>query len=398
MMSEALDHANEFLAAYYRVDSDTLLAPVDPVRPAGDALRGTPEWLAIRRARESDDATLPLGAWTHDLKRAAWDQVASATLDALSHRSKDLQLAVWLAEALLHEHGFAGLAAGIAVLDALCECYWDVAYPLPVATGYEHRANLFRWLNEKLVVPARLVPITAAGEAGRAYAWADCERYRRRQTATADAYAANERTSTADSGDDFDAADFTHALRATSDDALLDSHAELGQASCALLNLAATLDECFGEDAPGVGALRGQLEQIRGFVTAELHQRNVAIPSNVDETEDAATGESFAIGYESGGAPAQRSDDQRDWAEDYGAPSVQASGLGRAGVYAQLAAAAAELVRLEPHSPVPYLIQRAIEWGGLNTTQLYDELFIKRQGQLNIFELVGLTLPSAQDA
>ncbi|CAB3770186.1 type VI secretion system protein TssA [Paraburkholderia humisilvae] len=400
-MSTPLDFAKDFFATRYGLDGAALFAPIEPDEPAGRLLRGTPEWLAIRRARECDDSTLPLGAWVRDLKHAAWDQVAAATLDALANRSKDLQLAIWLVEALLHEHGFAGLAAGVAVLDALTARYWDLAYPQPAGNDVEHRANLFRWLNDKLVVPAKLVPITAPDGEGRAYSWADCERTRLRERVAAGSQNERERGSDGDPDDDRDAAGFMRAVRATPDDAWQCLHADLEQAGEALLDLGVTLDRLFGDDAPGVGALRNQIEQIEAFVAAELRQRGVTIQA--DET----AADTAAIGYESGSAHRVDYGNARDDADDAGGQYGQSyadarlaggAPLSRARAYAQLAAAAAELVRLEPHSPVPYLIQRAIEWGQLNTTQLYEEVFIKRQGQLNIFELVGLTVERTENA
>lgn len=49
-------------------------------------------------------------------------------------------------------------------------------------------------------------------------------------------------------------------------------------------------------------------------------------------------------------------------------------------------------MRDDPHSPVPYLILKGIEWGNLNTAELYQELFVQYQGQLNIFEILGLEI------
>ena len=62
----------------------------------------------------------------------------------------------------------------------------------------------------------------------------------------------------------------------------------------------------------------------------------------------------------------------------------------RADAYARLAEAADYLMHLEPHSPAPYLVQRAVEWGNLNTAELYHEVFVKFAGQLSIFELLGI--------
>jgi type VI secretion system protein ImpA len=53
-------------------------------------------------------------------------------------------------------------------------------------------------------------------------------------------------------------------------------------------------------------------------------------------------------------------------------------------------------MQLEPHSPVPYLVQRASNWGQMNTAQLYQELFLDLGGQLNIFEMLGLDASSQQ--
>jgi type VI secretion system protein ImpA len=46
----------------------------------------------------------------------------------------------------------------------------------------------------------------------------------------------------------------------------------------------------------------------------------------------------------------------------------------REDVYARLAEAADLLQQMEPHSPVPYLIRRAIEWGNLPFPQLMKAL------------------------
>lgn len=61
-----------------------------------------------------------------------------------------------------------------------------------------------------------------------------------------------------------------------------------------------------------------------------------------------------------------------------------------ADAYARLAEVADYLMQQEPHSPVPYLIRRAIDWGGLNTGELHQEIFLKQNGQLNIYEMLGL--------
>jgi type VI secretion system protein ImpA len=405
-MDGPLDYANEFLRIHYDVDCTALFAPIDATRPQGDALRGTATWQAIRRAREADDASLPLGAWVKRLKRAQWNEVAGAACDALAARTKDLQLAVWLAEALLREHGFAGLAAGTVVIDGLCEHYWPVLYPAIAQGDVEHRANLLRWFGEKLLAPVRLAPLTACvpssrtDETARAYTWDDCEQLRRQQQRAA----GGEREEAAGEGaDGVDAGEFAAALAATSNEALAGTHTALAQALGALTGLNATLGRCFEGDAPSLGALRDLLELIAAFVEAELRKRGCPIESEPRENGVARTSirRGAAAGAQARKAPI-----------DVGAPaaalahgrsdepllplSLPASTPAmRTRAYAQLAEVAATLAEIEPHSPVPYLIRKAVEWGALNTAQLYEELFIHGRGQLNVFELLGLGVPEA---
>jgi type VI secretion system protein ImpA len=57
-----------------------------------------------------------------------------------------------------------------------------------------------------------------------------------------------------------------------------------------------------------------------------------------------------------------------------GSPSRTRPVSSREDAYRQLAAAANVLRQLEPHSPIPYLIQRAVELGRLPFPQLIREL------------------------
>ncbi|HEX5126196.1 MAG TPA: hypothetical protein VFW00_05610, partial [Rhodocyclaceae bacterium] len=89
----------------------------------------------------------------------------------------------------------------------------------------------------------------------------------------------------------------------------------------------------------------------------------------------------------------ERNNDESIPASDFGEHELSESPIGpadRHDAYAALADIARALERIEPHSPVPYLIKRAVAWGGLNTAQLYNEVFVRCGGHINIFELLGL--------
>ena len=81
------------------MELDVLLAPLAGDAPAGADLSFSLDYDAIRDARRADDPTLAQGEWVTELKTADWPQVARRCGELLGARSKDLQLAVWWAEA-----------------------------------------------------------------------------------------------------------------------------------------------------------------------------------------------------------------------------------------------------------------------------------------------------------
>ncbi|MRW85733.1 type VI secretion system protein TssA [Pseudoduganella sp. FT26W] len=123
-----------------------LLQPVSAEQRCGEDLSFGPEVDAIAQARVYDDPTLEQGEWETALKEADWPLVASRCADMIATRSKDLRLAVWLAEALTKTRGLRGLGDGYAVLAGLCELYWTDLYPLVDDGDYDQRIGNLFWL------------------------------------------------------------------------------------------------------------------------------------------------------------------------------------------------------------------------------------------------------------
>jgi type VI secretion system protein ImpA len=123
-----------------------LLQPVSAEQRCGEDLSFGPEVDAIAQARIYDDPTLEQGEWETALKEADWPLVASRCADMIATRSKDLRLAVWLAEALAKTRGLRGLGDGYAVLAGLCELYWTDLYPLVDDGDCDQRIGNLFWL------------------------------------------------------------------------------------------------------------------------------------------------------------------------------------------------------------------------------------------------------------
>src|SRR4051794_40098161 len=141
---------------------DELLNPIAGANPGGVELRYDPLFDKIKEARREDD-DVPQGEWTTTRKTADWPQVIKLSKDALANKSKDLQVAAWLTEALLRREGFAGLWAGLDLIGGLLEQHWDHLYPEIDDGDAEMRAAPLGWLGMKLDLPVLLVSADKQG-------------------------------------------------------------------------------------------------------------------------------------------------------------------------------------------------------------------------------------------
>lgn len=360
---------------------EALLAPVPGDDPAGDTLRYDGTWDAVRDARRADDPGLPQGVWAHDLKRADWPRAAALCREALETRSKDLQLAAWLAEAWTGEHGFAGAAAGASALLALCERYWDGAWPRGDSPDdtVEARARVFEWLDGRLAELLGQTPLTVDGvvEAGT-FTWIDreaglrLENLSRRDAAGAKA---------AETKGAVTLARFDRAVALTPTPIHAARAAALARASDAVARLQALLDARCGADAPGLLRLSALLAAVRGWtegvLAARPREETPAPEPAMPPTPELVPAGPEAVASTEAPAPAASPDPAAD-APGVVRVALPARPASREEAYRWLATAADYLAVAEPHSPVPHLVRRALAWGKLSFPELTLELL--RQG------------------
>ncbi len=116
----------------------------------------------IKEFRREDDSRLSQGIWQTEPKKASWKDVIKTCLYALKTETKDLQIAVWLAEALAAAEGFCGLNMGVLLLTELCEKFWDDVYPLIdwENRGVSARIAPFFFFSEKIQERILQIPLT----------------------------------------------------------------------------------------------------------------------------------------------------------------------------------------------------------------------------------------------
>ena len=141
---------------------DDLLNPIPGENPCGENLRYAAVYDKIKEARREDD-DVPQGDWQYERKAADYPLVLKLAGEALATKSKDLQIAVWLTEALIKTESFAGLRAGLDLISGLIENFWDGLYPEIEDGDLELRAAPLDWLGSRMDATLRSLPITKTG-------------------------------------------------------------------------------------------------------------------------------------------------------------------------------------------------------------------------------------------
>jgi len=316
-------------------NAETLLAPISPAQPAGDDLSFSHDFDAIAQARRFDDPSLEQGEWVTELKEADWSFVVSRCCALLGEKSKDLRIAVWLAEAAAKQHRMQGLGEAFRLLAGLCREFWDKGlYPEPDGADMEQRIGNLAWILGRTPTLLREMPLTEGQ--GTAFSAIDFEMARKQASLPEHA-----RNPDWPKLADMETARSRNSPRfreqfATDARYCMDALRELEQAA----------DECLGNDSPGFAAARDAVQAM-----IDAMPSHAGLPATVSTPLGAApAGEQIILAQPAGGA---------------GAVAVQASGPvnSRAQAISQLREIASFFRRTEPHSPVSYFADKAADAG-----------------------------------
>ena len=325
---------------------DQLLQPVSAVKPCGDDITFSQELDAIARARQHDDPSLDQGEWVVALKEADWPFVATRCEQLIASHSKDLRVAVWLAEAHAKTRHFRGLGDGYALLAGLCERYWDGLYPLVEEGDTEQRIGNLFWLLTRTPQLVREIALTD-GPDGR-FSLQDFDAARQRAAASAQQPDNGWGELRQEEGVTLAQMELARQKNTRQfSDALL---ADAQYCMQSLLSLERCIDARFGIDGPSFRAAREALEHAIHFIA----------PMPLD-------GE-FAAALP--GAPAAS-----------GVPGNTGAIVQRQQALSQLRQVADFFRRTEPHSPVAYLADKAASWGEMPLHQ-WLRAVVKDQGTL----------------
>jgi type VI secretion system protein ImpA len=366
------------------INLELMLQPISEENPSGENMRYSGIYDEIAEARRADDDAAQ-GEWVTELKVADWRKVIDLAVPTLEKDTKDLQIAAWLSEALVKQFGFSGLRDSLKLMSGLQDKFWETLHPEIDEGDMEGRANAVAVMDKQTAFAIRGAAIT--GSSGYSFSdWEDSKKF--------------DIPDNIDTLDSVDQAKYKE-LKAQAEKENRVTAAkwkiEISQSRRAFyeeLNFA--IEECLAEYAelnrvneekydrnqtPGMGNLKKALDDIQTQVKKILEDKRQEEPDEADAAVEggaAAEGEEGAVVKVAGVATAS------------GAIQNRQDALKRLGDIAQF------FQKTEPHSPLSYIIQRAVKWGNMPLESWLQDVIKDETVIYNIRQTLGFNtnLPS----
>ncbi|MDM8537987.1 type VI secretion system protein TssA [Desulfobacterales bacterium HSG17] len=353
---------------------DNLLNLISEENPSGEHLLYEGTYDRIREARRADDPSIPQGVWEHDLKKANWDNVIKLCQNALETRTKDLQIAVWLTEALLCVFGFKGLMQGLKLQIDLCDQFWDTMYPEISDDDFEARTSPIIWMNDRLFFKLKQIPLTMPQKTPEAVSynysdWEHAEKLEKLETNDQELFEQEV------SKGKVTRAKFLGSVTFTPINFYQAQTRTLNRCLVYIDDLNRILDTRCGKFSPSLKQFKDSLYNIKLLTDKFLEEKTGQDgPGDISEQEQTQGSEK---------------DNREHEKNKISAITIK----NRAEAYRILSAVADYLLIHEPHSPTPYLVKRAVSWGNMTLTELLKELVEEDSNLRQIFNLLGLKGP-----
>ena len=372
-------NTDNFLAT----NMDALITPIDGSHHGvGEDLIFDPRIDAIVAARQEDDPLLAQGNWVTELKVADWDFVKNQCAELLSHTSKDMKLALWYVDALSHTDHLAGISQGLSLLQTLNDDYWLTMYP-PLDGEEESmdiRAGLLSWFVKALTDDIKQLSLADTKVESYNYNYYLTARdHDKQRQQNPDSETSNQLT----------LSDYNHAIKNSNETWQKALMSNLNKVTEQWQALTDQLNDLMGMDAPVFAPVTDLLMALKQHLhpllpeyadtTNSISQEGVA--DTVNSTDD----------HESTKSNGNKSlaSTKTVTLTDFN-PSNRDHQSNRRQALKLLAQIQEYFATNEPHSPVTFLLGRAIDWADMPLDQWLAHI-IKNEDQLSmISDMVGI--------
>ena len=329
------------------IDKEAVLADIDTFMPQGSDIRENSraqfQYYDLKEHCQSIryEAEAALLQGESSTRFNEWDIVIKKSAELLAKNTKDIEICSWLIEGLVRKYHFKGLILGFEVLIALIEKYSDTIYPLPDEEGNKTRlmpiASLCGTTNPgTLISPLNLAPLLITDNATISL-W-DILQIEKNQSGSQR------------SGNSSDTSEseinYQTVVEVISKEELENHQAEIIHAIDKVKELDSIMSKHYGQDSPVVNQLKTLLVNCQKALTkiaTIVASSNIAPPLAENSKKDEPTS----------GAMFDR--------------NKATAGIKVAMEYFQ---------KMEPHSPVGILLEKAVRWSGVRIHEIFQEIIV----------------------
>jgi len=355
------------------IDIDGLLQPISGENPSGESLRYSGLYDEIAEARRADD-TLDRGEWQGELKTADFRKVIDLATTALANQSKDLQIAAWFSEALMKQHGFVGLRDSMKLLSGLQETFWDTMHPEVDEGDMSGRANAVEWFDTQASLSLLGVPFTG-GPGYNMINWEDSKVFEFPENIelldTAEQVRLNELRAQAETQQRVTGEMWRKAIASTRRAEMEVINFAVEQCWTEFTNLNRVIEEKYDRNQmPGLSNFRKALDNVHTQVKKLLEEKRAEEPDEQDIVEGEEGVSENGTPRAAGGGASGPIQSRRD-------------------ALKRLAEIAEFFQKTEPHSPISYIVTRAVKWGNMPLDVWLQDVIKDENVLFNLRQMLG---------
>jgi type VI secretion system protein ImpA len=373
------------------IDIAAFLAPISDDAPCGRDLREgsspTSNFQMVKLARSTARSAERSNVYSEDGQQAddvrrkideSWRKIIELAPKILKSESKDLEVACWYLESLVRRDGIAGLRDGFELIEGLIDEFWPNLFPMPDEYGLETRVGSLKGLNGEggsdgaLLTPIRNSIITNSGQF-RAFSFWEY------QSAADTSRILDDKAREKEfARKGYTLQNIENAVRDSSSEFLTQLRNDLVEALDSFTRFNDKLYQlCGSSEAPPSSAITNLLKDCITAITFLGGNKIIAETSPVDDSSIAPA--------ESG------TDNNVPAAAASSAAQIASRALAnREQAFKQMAEIAEFFRKSEPHSPVSYLLEKAVRWGNMPLHELMQELISDETTRNRYSELTGV--------
>ena len=336
-----------------------LLYPISKSKPCGEWIRYEPEFQGLSFDREEENPNLPMGEWERPLKKVDWAKIKARCENLIKSKSKDLLLVIWFCDASIRLKGLNGLLNGVTLFNDLVNCYWDSIWPEYDNTDSEARLIHLSWLNSKVLEVLRnnlvLLPLNEIREENIYFRDWEFHKNSHRSTVS----------------DDKPSREKIRKQVLESDAFHLSMLMENSKKIIVIIEkFEKKLDSLLGADAPSfskltefIGSVDKASIQLQGDINRKFKKPELSYVNEKKESFQVEKKEDFK-------------EPESNKEESVSKYVTKAAGTynSREEAYQAISSIAKYLENIEPHSPTPYLLRRAVKWGNMSLEELTQDI------------------------